>query len=483
MAETGWLALRGSFFVAITNYFLQAVSIAFSVVLMRLLSPDDFGVLALAVVIYSIIERIRQLGLTQLLIARKEPSDQIIGTHLTLSVGISTVVVFLTLTLSPVLAHFYSRQVIAVLLALAVLHLLDANGVAATSNALLRKELRFARLSALDIASTLASLLMAIGAAWLGWGVWALVVRDGTRIAVQSLGVWIIVPQRPRWTFDLKIAREFLRQGWHMWVSGIAGYIVFAYDDFLVGNLLGTTTLGFYSRAYRYSKLPMSPLAPVYSVLSPTYARLQDDGARLSRTYALFLEAVALIAFPAAGLMAMAAPELVVVLLTEKWAGVAPLLQCLLPYALLRPIRDGTYSMAVALGKPETVARIGTIEAALMLAVCSLLTWWFGAPGAAISAAIVVLVGLVLMYLWFLREHVEMNYQRIFLPSSFSLAIAVAAPLVLLHFVPVENVMVRLAIKLAVCSVTFLVVSFLLQGQHLLNQARYICRVGTGRRG
>lgn len=483
MAETGRLALRGSFFVAITNYFLQVSSIAFSIVLTRLLSPDDFGVLALATVIYSIIDRVRQLGLTYLLIARKDPSDQAIGTHLTLSVGLSVLVVLLTFALSPILARFYSPQVIAVLQVLAVLHLFDAAGIAATPNALLRKELRFARLSAIDVASTLTSLVLAIGAAWLGCGVWALVVRDGTRIAIQSLGMWIMVPQRPRWAFDWKVTKEFLQQGWHMWVSGLSSYIVFSYDDFLIGNLLGTSALGLYSRAYRYAKLSMSPLAPVYSVLSPTYARLQGDKAHLSKTYTLFLDTVALFAFPAAALMAMAAPELVVVLLTEKWAGVVPLLQFLLPYALLRPIRDGTYSMAVALGMPEIVSRIGVIEAVVMLAVCSLLTWWFGAPGAAISAAIVVLVGLVLVYLWFLREHVQVDYQRIFLPTSASMIIAIAVPLVLLYFMPVENVMVRLVIKLAVGGSTFLAVSFLLQGRRLLEQARYIYRVGIGSGG
>jgi len=481
MAETGRLALRGSFFVAITNYFLQAVSIAFSLVLTRLLAPDDFGVLALATVIYSITGRVRQLGLTQLLIAQREPSDRTVGTHLTLSIGTSVAAALLTFALSPILARFYSPQVIAVLLILAVLHLFDADGAAATPNALLRRELRFARLSALDVASTIISLLLAIGAAWLGWGVWALVVRDGSRILVQSLGMWLMVPQRPRWAFDWDIARDFLRQGWHMWLSGMSGYIVFSYDDFLVGNLLGTTTLGFYSRAYRYAQLPMSPLAPVYSVVSPTYARLQDDRARLSKTYALFLDAVALIAFPTAVLIAMAAPELVVVFLTEKWASVAPLLRWLLPYALLRPIRSGTYSMAVALGVPEVRSRIGTIETILMLVVCSLLTWRFGAPGAAISAAIVVLAGLVLMYLWFLREHVQVDYQRIFLAPSLSLIIAVAAPLTLLHFVAVENIVIRLVTKLATGGATFLAILFAFRGRHLMEQARYIYKIGFGR--
>ena len=481
MAETGRLALRGSFFVAITNYFLQAISIAFSVVLTRLLSPDDFGVLALAAVIYSIIERIRQLGLTHLLIAQKEPSDQTIGTHLTLSVGISAVVVLLTFALSPILARFYDPQIIAVLQALAVIHLFDAAGIAATPDALLRKELRFARLSALDIASTLTSLLLAIGAAWLGWGVWALVVRDGTRIAVQSLGMWIMVPQRPRWAFDWKIAREFLRQGWYMWVSGISGYIVFSYDDFLVGNLLGTTTLGLYSRAYRYAKLPMSPLAPVYSVLSPTYARLQDDKARLSKTYALFLDAVVLVAFPAAGLMAMAAPELVIVFLTEKWAAVAPLMQFLLPYSLLRPIYNGALALPLALGKAKVTFRITSIQAILMLILCSLLTWGFGAPGAAISAALVVLVGLFLINQRFLREYVQINYKATLLLPLLSLGVATVAPLLLLWIMPVKDTLARLVVKLVIGGVIFWGSLFLLQGDRLLQQVRYICKIAKGK--
>lgn len=475
--STAKLALRGSFFVSITNYSLQVISIAFSIVLTRLLSPEDFGALALATVVHSVIDRLRQLGFTYLLIARKDPSDQVIGTHLTLSVGLSLLVALLTFALSPILTHFYSPQVITVLQVLAVLHLFDTAGIAATPDALLRKELRFARLSTVDIASTITSLVLAIGAAWLGWGVWALVVRDGAGIVVKAVGMWMIVPHRPRLAFNYEIAGEFLRQGWHMWVSSLSTYIIFAYDDFLVGNLLGTAALGFYERAYRYAKLPMSPLAPVYTVITPTYARLQGDPERLSKTYALFLSAVALLAFPAAGLMALAAPELVVVLLTEKWAGVAPLMRFLLPYAMLRPIMDGTYSMPISLGVPETVSRIGAIQAALMLGMCSLLTWQFGAPGAAISAAIVVLVGLVLIYVWFLRKHVQVDYKRILLAPIVGLAVAVMASLALLYFIPIENMIVRLAVKLIVGGMVFLAVLFLLQRRYLLEQIKYIYAV------
>jgi len=221
----------------------------------------------------------------------------------------------------------------------------------------------------------------------------------------------------------------------------------------------------------------MSPLAPVYTVITPTYARLQGDPERLSKTYALFLGAVALIAFPAAGLMALAAPELVVVLLTEKWAGVAPLMRFLLPYAMLRPIMDGTFSMPISLGMPEVASRIGAIQAVLMLGTCSLLTWQFGAPGAAISASIVVLVGLVLIYVWFLRKHVQVDYKRILLSPIVGLAVAVMASLALLYFIPIENMIVRLAVKLMVGGMVFLAVLFLLQGRYLLEQVKYIYAV------
>ena len=480
MAETGRLAVRGSLFVAAGNYIMQALSVGFSIVLTRLLTPEDFGVLALAAVVYSVFARLRQLGLDELLIARAELSDETIGTHLTLSTGLSVGAALLTFGLSPILAHFYSRPVIEVLQALALMHVFDESGIASTPRALLRKDLRFARLSVLDLASTLASLLVGIAVAWSGAGVWALVARDGAGIAFRSLGAWILVPRRPRWSFDRDRAREFLRQGWQMWISGTSQFVVMNYDDFVVGNMLGTASLGFYSRAYRYSKLPMSPLAPVYSVLAPTYARLAKDRARLSRTYALFLETVAVTAFPAAMLMAVAAPELVTVLLTDTWNSVAPLLRWLLPYALLRPIVDGSYSMAVALGMPKIVARIAAVEAVLMLVLCTALAWAFGVPGAAVSAAVVVLVGFVLFYLRFLREQVQVDYLWVFGQPCIALLAGAAAAIAVGRCMAVDSVVAMLVAKVAAGGTTFSAVLLALRGPHLLEQVRYVFRVGTG---
>jgi O-antigen/teichoic acid export membrane protein len=482
VAETGRLAVRGSLFVAISNYLMQAISIAFSVVLTRLLTPDDFGVLALATVVYSVIARVRVLGLNELLVARPDPSDQVVGTHLMLSTGLSVAAMLLTFAVSPILARFYTPQVIGVLQVLSVLHVFDDTGIAATPSALLRKDLRFARLSTVDVAATAVSLLAGIGAALSGAGVWALVIRDGAGIAIRSLGMWILVPRRPKLAFDAETAKELLKQGSHMWVSGTSTYVVASYDDFLVGNLLGTIPLGFYSRAYRYAKLPMSPLAPLYSVLAPTYARLRDDRARLSRTYTLFLEALSLTAFPAAVMMAVAAPELVTIVLTEKWTGVAPLLRWLLPYALLRPIMDGSYSMAVAVGAPEVVSRIGAIEAALMLVLCTALTWAFGAPGAAISAALVVLAGLTLFYRRFLRERLQVSFVRIFGPPCLALLAAAVASLALAHAAGTDNTVIRLVVKLGAGGTVFAAILVPLRGQHVLNQLRYIYRVGTAER-
>ncbi|NLE44827.1 MAG: oligosaccharide flippase family protein [Chloroflexi bacterium] len=481
MAETGRLALRGSLFVALSDYLLQVVSIVFSIVLTRQLAPDDFGILAMATVIYSVIERPRIIGLPQLLIARQDPSDQVIGTHFALSTFMSASIGILVLALSPMLLRFYSRQTVYVLLCLAAIHLFDNNGLSATTEALLTKELHFGRLSTLHIIATISSLLLAIAAAVIGLGVWSLVIREGVRIIIQCTGTWILTPRRPRWSFDWQTAKDFLRQGWHMWVSGLSGFVVFNYDDFLVGNLLGDSALGLYSRAYHYAKLPMSPLAPVYSVTAPTYARLHADAKRLSRAYELLLTAVVLIAFPAAALMALAAPELVTILLTDRWGGVAPLLRFLLPYSLLRSIRDGTYSLVVALGQPQVLSRIGVVESVVMVIACTLLTWWFGAAGAAISAAIPVLIGLVLLHHRFLRHAVSVDYWGILLRPLLSLLAGILCPVALLAIVSITAPGLRLAIKLGLGGAIFGLSLFLLQRQRLVEELSYIYRLAVGK--
>ena len=461
-ASTARLALFGVLYSTGSTYLLQIAGLVAGVALARLVDPAEFGLLALAITIFEIIGRVRLFGLNQILISKPEPDAADTSTHFFLTVGLSAATFGLTLLAAPLLGQFYPSKLITALLVVAALALFDQEGLTATPDTLLRKNMRYGQIARLDIAAGLFSMVAAVSAAVAGWGVWALIVRQGVETLTRCVGTWWLCGWRPAAWPTWSKAKTLLRSGAHMWVGGVSSLIGYRYDDFLVGTLLGTRILGFYTRAFDYAKLPMGPLAGIYAVSLPAFARLQNDRRLLSRAYNLFLEAVALFAFPASIWLAIVAPEFVEGVIGPKWEPMIPLVRLLIPFALLRPILDGTGGIPIVLGRPDVRSKQAILESAVMLSAGTILILRFGAIGAAISAGLVVSVTLGGLYFWYVKDSLDVEWRRIFLVPILSIIAASG----LTYWVGLQvtdwPALGRLAIKTGAFGITFAVLILLL---------------------
>ena len=279
--------VKGSFFSIGSSAITIVSGFVRSVILARLLLPEDFGVVALAMFFLSITSQIRDFGFSSALIHRDTDIKEASSTYFVLRVSIALVVVLLTLLAAPLLARLYPSQpqMVSALIALSFLEIVKA--VNSTPGVLLRKELEFKYLAILDVASSLAMTIVAPAMALAGLGFWSLVGEQAIAVFVRTISLWGI--RRP-WQLSLEfnkgIAQWYFRFGSFVFLSSSLTFLLDQFDDFWTGTALGSAALGFYSRAYEFARYPRRVIArPITQVFFPAYAKLQDDRLRLSKAY------------------------------------------------------------------------------------------------------------------------------------------------------------------------------------------------------
>ncbi len=266
-----------------------------------------------------------------------------------------------------------------------------------------------------------------------------------------------------------------MRKGSHLWLYNLGRQIAFNYDDLMVGTLAGELPLSFYSRAYSYAQMPMGLATGVYAVMLPTYSRLRDDRERLSRTVTLMLEIIALVLFPMAMWLAFVAGPLLIFLLGERWAPVVPLLQLLLPFALMRPVLDALTSLPIATGHLHIRSIAAVVETVVMLVAGTGLTYVYGAPGAAIAAALVTGVHLITVYVLYLRHHLDVPYGRAIGLPGLAAGLAMLAALGVRALLPeTYHALVVVGIETVIFGLAYLGLAWLFERQTLVARAQLI---------
>jgi PST family polysaccharide transporter len=365
------------------------------ILLTRLLSPEDFGVVSAALIVIVFSLTFSQLGLGPALVQR--PDNQ--PSHLSTAFFASTVfglvaagIVWLT---APLVAGFFRMPDLApVIRVLAVMF--PITGVSTVAENLLQRELRFRLLARADVlAYAVGYGLVGVTLAFVGWGVWALVTAHlvhGTFRAVILLGAERPkLRPRPTWV----AFRELMDYGVGQSAGRIGVFLANQIDNLIVGRFLGAAALGLYSRAYQLMAVPTALLGDVLDrVLFPTMSRVQDDPRRLASAYLQGTAFVALVTLPAGIVAAVLAPELVLVAFGSKWAAMVPPFQVLALGMMFRTSYRMSDSLSRATGKVYRRAWRQALYAALVL-----LGAWVGRFWGVTGVAIGVLAALFLNYL------------------------------------------------------------------------------------
>lgn len=464
--------------VAGTAYLNQIITFLANIALMRLIAPEAFGVLALAVFFCTFARKLVAFGFNHALIHRQEDLPTAGATHLSLHLATGVVVLTTAVLIRPLVAQHYDPLTAAVLIGVAVGAVFESAGF--TPRILLEKEIDFRRLQIVNMAVNLSINVAAILLALFWSHVWVLALRLAGAQAASAIGYWFINPRpafkRPTWS----MIKWYFRFGAPLWIGGLATFAVLQFDDYLVGTMISAKQLGYYARAYALAVLPTTMVTHIIArVAFPLYSKLQNDRERLSLAFGTVMRIIVLFSAPAAVGLAFCAPEFVGVIFGDTWRPMAHLVRLLLIYELLRPVFDDVGELFTAIGQPRKIGRIQVIQALSMLALVPLLVWLFAAAGAAIGVGLVMLIGVILAYRE-LQAHVTIDYWAIFAaPGLLCLAALGFSALVLWQW-PVAGEVSRLLAKIGLFGGFLLVLFAVFQGKQLLAQYRWLMRQWRG---
>ena len=389
-----------------------AIQFVRSIILARLLVPEQFGVYAYAASFVMLTHALPGFGMGAALIHRSRYSEGETArrVHFTLTVLFNIAWVLVMGLVIPWFLDPQNRWVFwVILLSTAFRHL------SGTGRVTLTRKVAFRRIAAIETTVTIVTTAVAVFLAWRGAGLWSLVSSDILRALIVVAGFYVIRPVwRPRFGWSREVAAYLLDFG----KRSIGGILILQMldrvDDLWTGHFLGDAALGFYSRAYTFATYPRKLFAsPINQVVSGTYAALKGHPKRLSQAFFRVNAFLIRSGFFLAGLLFLLVPEFVHYVIGDKWLPMITPFRLMLVYTLLDPIKVSTGNIFIAVGRPEILTRARLWQLLVMLVGLFTLGPLWGIEGVALAVDIMLVFGIGLLF-WQARPYVQFSVRAMF---------------------------------------------------------------------
>ena len=397
------------------------IQVASVVVLARLLTPQDYGLIAMVVAVIGIGEIFRDFGLSSAAIQSPTLSTGQRDNLFWINTGIGIVLAAAVFGGAGLLAIVYDHdELVGIAHVLCLTFVLT--GLTTQYRAGLVRDLRFVSLARADVASPAVALVVSIAAALLGWGYWALVAGQ----LAQALSQLVMLAVSARWLPGLpkrgEHMRGFLRFGWNLVGSQLVGYISNNIDSVIIGRQFGAGPLGIYNRAFQLLMTPLSQIrSPLTTVALPVLSRLADDDKRFGDYVARGQLALGYSLVAGLGVAVGAAEPITRIFLGEQWTGVAPILRLLAIAGIFQTLAFVGYWVYVARGLTGDLFRYSLVSAAIKLA-CIVAGSAFGVIGIAAGYAIAPALSWPIS-LWWLSRRTAIPTRRLYLGALRVLAV------------------------------------------------------------
>ena len=409
----------------------QAIRFAFGIALARLLSPCDFGLMAMLMVLIQVVISNADLGLEDALIQKREITEVHRSSVFWILMLAGGVLAAAQIAVAPWIARLYGVDELRDLaFGLSAVFLL--RGIGTVPRAMIARQLDFRATTSRWCAAVTLGGTCAVILAWYGFGVVSLAVEIVVSTATESVLLWSASRWRPRLEVSSAALRELFGFSAYRPATRALNYWAQRIDQLLVGKLLGSSVLGLYARAFNVTRFPVMSVARVIlDVMFPSLAGIQGDAARMRSIYVRATGAVALACVPIAmGLSATAEP-FVLVVLGPQWKGAIPILRILSLAALFESLIVFTTSLYLAHGRADLVLRLTVAQRALSIGAVVLALRW-GALGVATAQLLCAVVN-VLPMLYFAGTLVDLpigtvltQLSRVFLAGAVMMVLVVA---------------------------------------------------------
>ncbi len=362
-----------------------------NVVLARLLTPQDYGLIGMVTAITGFVSLFNDIGLSTATVQKAEINHQQVSTLFWVNVMLSLLTTLVTVAMAPAIAWFYNEPRLMWITLLSASAFIFA-GLSVQHQALLQRQMRFTTLATIDITSIVVSIVTGIIAAWFQAGYWALVLMQLAMVITSCVGVWLMcgwIPGLPVWHSGV---RSMLTFGGNLTGFSIVNYFARNLDNILIGRVWGADALGLYSKAYTLMMLPLQQINnPITAVAVPGLSLLQGEPQQLRNHYLKALSLIVASTMPVVLLMLILSDEMVELLLGAHWREVSVIFQLLGISAFVQPITNTSGWLYIATGRTDHMFKWGLFSSTLLV-TSFLVGLPYGAPGVALSYSIAKLL-------------------------------------------------------------------------------------------
>ncbi len=306
---------------------IQAVQFVLGIILARILTPTEYGIMAILFVFIILSEVFVDSGFTSALIQKKDRDHTDESTVFLFNVGISLAFYLLLWIIAPFISAFYEIEELTIYIRVFSLSLI-INSLFTVPRTLLTIKLDFKLLTKINLTSVIISGVIAIYLAYAGFGVWSLIWQSIIRSILIGILVWFYVKWRPDWIFSRSSFDQLFSYGSKLLVSSLLGQFFSQLNSLLIGKYIDAKSLGFYSRGIQFSDFVFNIFnSSINGVLLPALAPIQDQRETIKEQIKITSKTAALITVPIFLLLTLLAEPIILVLLTDKWALAIPIMQ------------------------------------------------------------------------------------------------------------------------------------------------------------
>ena len=297
----------------------QGVNFIVSIILARLLLPKDYGIVALATVFISVLQVFVDGGLGNALIQKLDADDTDFSTVFYFNIIMCSIIYAGMFFAAPFIADFYGNKLITSVVRVLSLTIV-ISAIKNVQQAYVSRNLLFKRFFFSTIGGTIGSAVLGIAMAYMGFGVWALVVQQLTNLFVDTLILWITVKWRPKKVFSIARLKTLYTYGWKLLVSGLIDTVYNNIEQLIIGKLYSASDLAYYNKGRQFPNLTIVNInTSIDSVLFPAISASQEDKDKVKQITRRSIQISSYVVWPIMVGMMVCARPLVSIILTDKW--------------------------------------------------------------------------------------------------------------------------------------------------------------------
>jgi len=361
--------VSGLFWSFIDNFSKLGLTFVIGIILARLLTPYDFGLIGMTTIFIALSKSLMDSGFTQALIRKKDCTQADYSTVFFFNLLVGFTLYFVLFFCAPIISRFFEEPKLILIIRVIGIGII-VNAFTLVQRARLIKEINFKLQTKISVIASLFSGIIGITMAYRGYGIWSLVFQTLSSFFFTSFLLWIWNKWKPSFVFSKNSFNEMFSFGYKLLISGL---IDTAYRNIyllIIGKYFSTADLGFYTRADQFNNLPSSNITGVIQRVSyPMLSKIQDDPQRLKLAYQKVIKSTMLLSFTAMMIMAASAKPLILSLIGEKWLPSVIYLQLLCFVGMQYPLHAINLNMLTVQGRSDLFLKLEIIKKILAIPV------------------------------------------------------------------------------------------------------------------